>query len=177
MFSDKTATKVNNLGATTGRGSLESRQIDFTLEQVLQKIEAVYSRVHKLRDLLDLIMSQNALKLSSSENLSLLQAPFEEAETSSAPSPTFSARSGDLQLMGPDRLPNYSLDNLILPESVVSSFDEVVSIPDVIESTVGLLSAADVTLHQPILGDTTGDVSLNVNRYSNFIPPFLCRKA
>ncbi|KAK4742128.1 hypothetical protein SAY87_000129 [Trapa incisa] len=155
VHSDNTA-EVNNIGATTGRASLESRQIDLNLEQILQKIEAASSRVHKLRNQLDIIMSQNALKFSSSENLSLLMAPFEEAQTSSAPSPA--SGNGDLRLVGPDCHPNYGIDNLVLPESVVSSFDEVVSIPDVIESTVGLLSAADATLHQPVIGDTTEDM-------------------
>ncbi|XP_031391213.1 uncharacterized protein LOC116203574 isoform X1 [Punica granatum] len=158
--SDKTGTAADDFGATPDRSSFKSRQLDSNLEQVLQKIEVVYSRVHKLRNQFDLIMSQNALKFSSSENLSLLLGPLEEAQTSSAPSPTFSAKNEDFRLMGHDQHnPSYDPDNLVLPESVVSSFGEV-SIPDVIESTVGLLSAAHVTLRQPKLEDTTEDVRL-----------------
>lgn len=139
---------------------------DNSLDQVLWKIELVHSRVHKLKSQLDKIMSKNASKFSSSENLSLL-VPC-EAQTSSAPSPTFSAGNADTTSVGAicnltQHLLEYDLGELVMHESAISSYAETVHVPDIIESTVGLLSAADVTFHQPQIGDSCEDVSLNIS--------------
>lgn len=138
---------------------------DKSLEQVLRKIEIVHSRVHKLKNQLDILMSKNASKFSSSENLSLLAAC--DAQTSSAPSPTFSAGNGETISVGAiypaiQNIPGYDIEDLVMPESAMSGFGEAVDVPDIIESTVGLLSAADVTFHQPQIGDSSENIVDNV---------------
>ncbi|KAH7572918.1 hypothetical protein JRO89_XS03G0033300 [Xanthoceras sorbifolium] len=143
----------------------EFRDGDNELEQVLWKIEIVYSRVHKLKSQLDMVMSKNASKFSSSENLSLL-APC-DAQTSSAPSPTFSAGNADTTSVGAiynptQHISEYDLGDLVMPEGAISSYAEAVHVPDIIESTVGLLSAADVTFHQPQIGDSCEDILDNI---------------
>lgn len=141
----------------------EFREGDNSLEQVLMNIEIVHSRVQKLKSQLDIVMSKNASKFSSSENLSLL-APC-KAQTSSAPSPTFSAGNADTTSVGAiynptQHIAEYDLGDLVLPESAISSYAETIHVPDIIESTVGLLSAADVSFHQPEIGDSCEDVSI-----------------
>ncbi|XVF37576.1 hypothetical protein REPUB_Repub20aG0021200 [Reevesia pubescens] len=144
---------------------LEFRDGNNSLEQVLWKIEIVHSRVQKLRSQLDLVMSKNASKFSSSENLSLLAAC--DAQTSSAPSPTFSVGNTDTISVGPaynitQQISDYDVGELVMPASAVSSYGEAFHVPDIIESTVGLLSSADVTCHQPQIGDSCEDIVENV---------------
>ncbi|OMO72773.1 hypothetical protein CCACVL1_17602 [Corchorus capsularis] len=145
---------------------LEFRDNNNSLEQVLWKIEIVHSRVHKLRSQLDLVMSKNASKFSSSENLSLLAAC--DAQTSSAPSPTFSAGNGDTISMGPvfntthQQISEYDVGDLVMPANSIANYGEAFHVPDIIESTVGLLSSADVTSHQPHIGDSCEDIVENV---------------
>lgn len=136
---------------------------DNSLEWVLCKIEVVHSRVQKLKNQLDMLMSKNASKFSSSENLSLL-VPC-DAQTSSAPSPTFSAGNGETISVGAiytatQHISGHDIGDLVMPESVMSSYGEAIHVPDIIESTVGLLSAADVTFHQPQIGDSNEDVRI-----------------
>ncbi|KAL6294018.1 hypothetical protein ACE6H2_002160 [Prunus campanulata] len=142
----------------------ESRDGDKSLEHVLWKIETVHSRVHKMKNQIDVVMSKNACRFSSSENLSLL-VPC-DAPTSSAHSPAFSAGNGDTISAGAiytstQHISEYNLGDMVMPESAVSSFGEAV-VPDIIESTVGLLSAIDVTFHQPQFGDSSEDIVDNV---------------
>ncbi|XP_007033740.2 PREDICTED: uncharacterized protein LOC18602351 [Theobroma cacao] len=144
---------------------LEFRDGNNSLEQVLWKIEIVHSRVQKIRSQLDLVMSKNASKFSSSENLSLLAAC--DAQTSSAPSPTFSAGNGDTISVGPaytttQQISEYDVGDLVMPASSISTYGETFHVPDIIESTVGLLSSADVTCHQPQIGDSCEDIVENV---------------
>lgn len=135
-----------------------------SLEQVLWKIEIVHSRVQKLKNQLDLVMSKHAAKFSSSENLSLL-APC-DAQTSSVPSPTFSPGNGETVSAGAmytaaQLMSQFDIGDLVVPEIAMSNFGEDVHVPDITESTVGLLSAADVTVHhqEPKIGDLHEDVS------------------
>lgn len=120
-------------------------------EPVLRQIETVQSQVHGLRTQLDMVMLKNGIKFSSSENLSLL-APY-DAQTSAAQSPAFSAGNGDTVSIGAiyvpsEHLTDFELGGLCLPDSIVSGYAVGTQIPDIIESTVGLLSAADVSIHQ-----------------------------
>ncbi|KAG7996481.1 hypothetical protein I3843_01G162000 [Carya illinoinensis] len=140
---------------------LELKDGEHLLEQVLWKIEMVHSRVHKLKAQIDMVLAKNASKFSSSENLSLL-APC-DVQTSSAHSPTFSAGNGDNVSVGPIYTPTkqiseYDNADIVMPGSAILSYGEAVHVPDIIESTVGLLSAADVTLHQPQIGDSSEDI-------------------
>ncbi|XWS09428.1 hypothetical protein CRYUN_Cryun40dG0083800 [Craigia yunnanensis] len=144
---------------------LEFRDGTNSLEQVLWKIEIVHSRLQKLRSQLDLVMSKNASKFSSSENLSLLAAC--DAQASSAPSPTFSAGKGETISVEPayninQQISEYDVGDLVLPASAISSYGEAFHVPDIIESTVGLLSSADVTCLQPQIGDSGEDIVENV---------------
>ncbi|KAL9240691.1 hypothetical protein vseg_014879 [Gypsophila vaccaria] len=121
-----------------------------SVEQILRQIETVQSKVHTLRNHLDMVMLKNGVKLSSSENLSLL-APY-DAQTSAAQSPTFSAGNGDNMSLGVNYAPHSLLDikteEAVLPESISCGYLHDTQIPDIIESTVGILSAANVTTHQ-----------------------------
>ncbi|MED6158072.1 hypothetical protein PIB30_029266 [Stylosanthes scabra] len=139
----------------------EYSESDSCMEQLLWTIDNLHSRVQKLKGQVDMVMSKNTSKLSSSENLSLL--PHGDVQTSSAPSPTTSAANGDAISVGAiynsaRHIPEFDLGDLVLPDSAVSSYGEVTIIPDIIESTVGLLAAADVTLHPPLVGDSCDDM-------------------
>ncbi|KAL4290149.1 hypothetical protein GQ457_14G001360 [Hibiscus cannabinus] len=142
----------------------EFRDENNSLEQVLRRIEIVYAKVQKLRNQLDQVMSKNVSKFSSSENLSLLAAC--DAQTSSAPSPTFSAGNGDTISVEPafnttQQSSEYAGD-MAMPASAISSYGEAYHVPDIIESTVGVLSSAEVTCHQPQLVDSCEDIVENV---------------
>ncbi|CAN1197248.1 hypothetical protein LINPERHAP2_LOCUS43969 [Linum perenne] len=120
---------------------------------MLLNIEASYSLVHKLKDQLDLAITNSASKFSSWDNLCLL-APC-EGQTSSAPSPVLSVGYGG-ETLSPGARYNTTqqhtsgcdMSDMALPESAMSSFGEAVHVPDIIESTVKLLSGPDVTFHE-----------------------------
>ncbi|KAM1412435.1 hypothetical protein ACFXTO_025161 [Malus domestica] len=118
------------------------------------KIETVHSRVHKLKYQMDVVMSKNAARFSSSENLSVL-VPC-DAQTSSAHSPALSPGTGD----------TISAGAIYTSAQHVSSFVEGITVPDIIESTVGLPSAVYVTFHQPQFGDSSEDIVDNVPIHS-----------
>ncbi|KAF7805310.1 uncharacterized protein G2W53_037471 [Senna tora] len=165
VIADPHADLTDRFGITDDQSFFEFSDGDNSLEQLLWTIETVHSRVHKLKRQVNVIMSKNALKFSSSENLSLL--PHGEVQTSSAHSPTFSAGNGDTISAGAiynstQHVPEFDFGDLVMPDSAVSSYGEATTIPDIIESTVGLLSAADVTLHQPQTGDSCEDMVENV---------------
>lgn len=135
------------------------REGDSVLEEILWKIELVRSQVHRLKTQVDVVLSKNAARFCSSENLSLLAA-------SSAPSPTVSAGgNGDVISIGAiynssQHMPDYVLGDLVFSsDGVISSYGDAFHIPDIIESTVGLFADADVTLHHPQIGDSCEDVS------------------
>ena len=136
----------------------DHRDGDGVLEEVLWKIELVHSHVHRLKTQVDLVMSKNAARFSSSENLSLLAA-------SSAPSPTVSAGGDVISIEAvynsSHLMQDYVLGDLVFSsEGMASSYGDAFHIPDIIESTVGLFADADVTLHHPHVGDSCEDVSL-----------------
>ncbi|TMW96683.1 hypothetical protein EJD97_006995 [Solanum chilense] len=132
------------------------------LEQILRKIELEHSRVHKLKDQLDTVMTKNAIKFSSSENLMSF-----DGQASSIPSPTFSACNGDTTSAGglygtSQHVVDYDLGDFIMPDSAISSYGEAMPIPDIIESTVGLLSSVDVTQQQAQVGDSSERIVDNI---------------
>ncbi|KAG6409310.1 hypothetical protein SASPL_127347 [Salvia splendens] len=58
---------------------------------------------------------------------------------------------------------DYDIGDFVLPDSPeVSSFGEPIAIPDIIESTVGLLSSIDVTQHQSQIGDSSEKIVDNI---------------
>ncbi|XP_070033466.1 uncharacterized protein [Nicotiana tomentosiformis] len=132
------------------------------LEQILRKIELVHSRVHKLKDQLDTVMTKNAIKFSSSENLMSI-----DGQASSIRSPTFSACNGDTISAGglyatSQHMVDYDLGDFVMPDSTMSSYGEAMPIPDIIESTVGLLSSVDVTQQQAQVGDSSERIVDNI---------------
>ncbi|XP_074320094.1 uncharacterized protein LOC141656906 [Silene latifolia] len=145
---------------------------DDSMEQILRQIETVQCQVHGLRNHLDLIMLKNGVKFSSSENLNLL-VPY-DGQTSAAQSPAFSAGNGDNMSLGakysPKSLLDFDIGDLGLPENIVSGYADGTQIPDIIESTVGLLSAADVTPHQPQIVESAENILDNSLMQVNIMP-------
>lgn len=144
---------------------LSVTESDAALEQILWVIDNLHSKVHKLKSEIDAVMSRNASKFSSSENLSLL--PHGDVQTSSAQSPTTSAVNGDTASVGviynsTQHGVEFEIGDFVMHDSAISSYGEVPMVPDIIESTVGLLSAADVTLHSALVGDSCEDMVDNV---------------
>lgn len=138
---------------------------DSFLEHILRKIELVHTRVHKLRTQLDVVLINNASRFSSSENLSQLVGG--DLQTSSVRSPTFSACNGDAVSVGglytsSHYIGDYDIGDFVLPDNAVSSFGEPIPIPDIIESTVGLLSSIDVTQHHAQIGDSSEKIVDNI---------------
>ncbi|KAI4324365.1 hypothetical protein L6164_023911 [Bauhinia variegata] len=157
VITDLHADSTDRFGITDDQSFFEFGDGDGSLEQILSTIETLHSRVHKLKSQVDVVMSKNAIKFSSSENLSVL--PHADVQTSSAYSPTFSVGNGDTVSAGAiygstQHVPDFDLGDLVMPDNAVSSYIEATVVPDIIESTVGLLSAADVTLHRPQTVDT-----------------------
>lgn len=181
MIIEPHADSTDRFGIGEVQPFLDFSETDASLEQLLWAIDNLHARVHKLKGDVDAIMSKNASKFSSSENLSLL--PHGDVQTSSAQSPTISAGNGDAASVGViyNSIQNgvdFDIGDFVM-HSVVSSYGEVPMVPDIIESTVGLLSAADVTFRSALAGDSCEDVSfLNLckhsfsssNNYANSFP-------
>ncbi|KAL3507044.1 hypothetical protein ACH5RR_032426 [Cinchona calisaya] len=134
-------------------------------EHTLQQIDIIHTRVHKLKAQLDSIMTKYAGKFSSSESLNHL-LPC-DLPTSSVHSPTFSACNGDPVSVGGlyssiQHMSEYDLGDFVLPDCSVSCYVEGILIPDIIESTVGLLSSADVTHHQAQVADSCEKIVDNI---------------
>ncbi|KAM7489558.1 hypothetical protein LguiB_027042 [Lonicera macranthoides] len=161
---EQKTTGHDDLGINNDHSFLKEE--DNFFEQIFRKIEIVHTRVHKLKGQLDIVLTKNVGRLSSSENLSHL-VPC-EGPTSSVRSPTFSACNGDTVSVGglynsaQHNISDYDMGDLVMPESAVSSFGEAMPIPDIIESTVGLLSSADVTQHLSQIGDSSENIVDNI---------------
>lgn len=112
-------------------------------------------------------MTENAARFSSSDNLSHL-APL-DVQTGSAHSPAVSDDNGEAISAGAiynsaEHMAEYEFGDTVMHDSVVSSFGEAIPVSD-IESTLGLLSDADVSLHQPQFGELSKDVSVLCGEY------------
>ncbi|XP_068651091.1 uncharacterized protein [Aristolochia californica] len=117
---------------------------DSSLELSLWNIELLQSRVEKLKSQLDNVIGKNGGLSSSAENLSNFL--HSELPHRSALSLSIAATNGGQK------------EGLVGPESAISSSRAVTPLPDVIESTVGLLSAVGRSLDQPQKGDFTENV-------------------
>ncbi|KAK4840572.1 hypothetical protein QYF36_012667 [Acer negundo] len=69
---NKTINRNDNFEFEDRLTSLELREGDNSLEQILRKIEAAQSKVHKLKTRIDMVTSENPGKFTSINNLSLL---------------------------------------------------------------------------------------------------------
>ncbi|KAE9597234.1 hypothetical protein Lal_00007914 [Lupinus albus] len=165
VITDVHADLENRFGINDDQTFFEFGDADASLEQLLWEIDSAHARVHKLKNQMDEVMSKNASKFSSSENLSLL--PHGDVQSSSAHSPTISAENGNAVSIkdiynSNQHVADFDLGDFIMPDSAVSSYGEVTVVPDIIESTVGLLSAADITLHPPLTGDLCENMVDNI---------------
>ncbi|XP_014633628.1 uncharacterized protein [Glycine max] len=146
---------------------LDFNEIDASFQKMLWTIDNIHARVHKLKTDVDGILSKNASKFSSSENLSFLLNHGDVQQTSSAQSPTISAGNGDTVSVGviynsTQDGADFDIGDFVMHDSAISSYGEGPMIPDIIESTVGLLSAVDVTLHSALVVDPCEDMVDNV---------------
>ncbi|XP_031110162.1 uncharacterized protein LOC116014275 [Ipomoea triloba] len=133
-------------------------------EQILRKIELLHTRVHRLNAQLDTVMAKNALKFSSSENLSNLG--FYEAQDSSVRNPTFSACNGETVSVGclytsTQHIGVNDFGDSIMHDGAISSFG-VANPPDISESSTGFLSFVDATQHQGQVGDSGEKIVDNI---------------
>ncbi|KAK9123456.1 hypothetical protein Sjap_013058 [Stephania japonica] len=122
---------------------------DDALEQILWKIEKVHSRVQKLKIHMDKLVAVNAVKFSSMEDLSLIMQ--NNLPSSSTRSMSLSPQNGDEKYLGslfapPRNMSENEIGDMMM-DSAVSSYEDV-SPPDIIESTMGLLSAAEASNYQ-----------------------------
>ncbi|KAK9273936.1 hypothetical protein L1049_018748 [Liquidambar formosana] len=135
---DKTVNGNDGFGFNDEWSSLEFRDGDNSLEQILRKIYVVRTQVHKLRTRVDKVVSENPRKFASVNKLSSL-VPC-DALTSSAQNPVSPPCNGDIM---PIRAPctashllsEYNMADLVKSESAISSHGEVTPLPDMIEST------------------------------------------
>lgn len=147
---------------------LKCTDTDVSFELLLQNIENLQCRVRTLKSGISEITSRNVSRFSSSENFSLIL--HGDVQTSSAQSPTNSAGNGYTASVGVGGIYNssqhaadeFEFADFVFPDSCVSSFGEATSIPDIIESTVGLLAAADVTLQSALVADSGEHMVENV---------------
>lgn len=125
---------------------------DTSVEQILCKIGIVHLQVANMKTRLHKIMSENSGKFSSTDKLSLL-APC-NALTSSAGNPASPHDTEDKMMVGSSSyMPNqliqdYSMGDLVMPESAASSHGEVTHVSDIVEST-----------EQPEVGGSSKNVS------------------
>ncbi|KAI5427465.1 hypothetical protein KIW84_032756 [Lathyrus oleraceus] len=118
--------------------------------QLLWNIYNLHNGVRMLKSGINAITSRNASKFSESENFSLV--PYGgEVQTSSAQSPTSSVGNEYTTSVGGGGVFNssqnvadeYDFGDFVFSDSAVSSFGEASNISDIIESTAGLLAAAE----------------------------------
>lgn len=144
--------------------ALGFRDGDRSLEHVLLNIEALQSRVLKVKAHLNQIISRNV------RDLALGCSFMGDQPVSSAQSPSCSL--GNIGHQIPVGVPNtsphhgseYEMDDMVLPGSAVSSFGDAPDL-DIIESTMGFLSGADGPLNpnqlEEFCKDNADDVLIN----------------
>ncbi|KAI3846418.1 hypothetical protein MKX03_001868 [Papaver bracteatum] len=134
--------------------SLECKDGDNSLEQILWNIESAQSKAKRLKTVVDTLLMEHAGKFSSMENLSIFASS--DLPSSSARSPTFSPGHGDAMPIGalytpPGHTSEFEIGNLVIPESAVSSYMEE-TLPNVVQNPVGSLSAVGNPVDQPQVG-------------------------
>ncbi|KAG1331250.1 hypothetical protein COCNU_02G012180 [Cocos nucifera] len=131
---------------------------DSLLEQILLNIEAVQSRVLKLKTHLNKVMCRNDMEISSSPgNLFPGGLPPSYGQSHIG----FPENNGDglaVEAVGTPRhlVTEYEIEDMVMPKSAVSSYGDAADV-DIIESTVGLPSAADGPLDQHQIRDLCKD--------------------
>ncbi|XP_038989560.1 uncharacterized protein LOC103716106 isoform X2 [Phoenix dactylifera] len=130
---------------------------DSSLEQILLNIEAVQSRVLKLKTHLNKVMCRNAAEIASYPGNLFPGDPPPSYSQSHSGSP----RNNDGLPAGaigtpPHHVSEYEMEDMVMPGSAVSSYGDAADV-DIIESTMGLLSAADGPLNQRQIRDLCKD--------------------
>lgn len=161
MIKEACEDSTDRVGDDDEQSFFEFSEADASLEQILWSIDLMQSRVHKMKNDVDAIMTTNASKISPYENYCFR---YDDEGSSSARSPMNSGEIGDTASVGgvynsTQHAPEFDFGDFMMAESTVSGYGKVATVPDIIESTVGLLSSADVTLHQDFVGDSCEDVS------------------
>uniref|UniRef100_A0A5B6ZQR1 Uncharacterized protein n=1 Tax=Davidia involucrata TaxID=16924 RepID=A0A5B6ZQR1_DAVIN len=138
ISTDKTINGTDEFGVNDEILSLEFKDGDNSLEEILWKIGIVQSQVSKMKTRLHKVMSENAGRFSSTDKLSLL-VPC-NASTSSARNPGSPPNNGDRVPVGSSYIASqliskYNMGDLVMPQSAVSSHGEGTHLPDIIEST------------------------------------------
>ncbi|GAB2233305.1 hypothetical protein Droror1_Dr00002525 [Drosera rotundifolia] len=155
MDGSVTADGIGQVGPCVGTEDLgimnESiRDNENPLEHVLFRIERIQSRIHGLKTHLDMVMFDNDVKFSSWENLRLL-VPYAVPASSTNNSPRFSTiddSSFSASIVcTPQHMSIFEIGDLVIPD--ISCHGEATHVPDIMESTMGLLTTADVDVHQP----------------------------
>lgn len=126
------------------------RRSDSALEQILLEIESTQSRVHEMRSRLNEVAFKNVVEMPSTQ----AQLFPEGLHVSHAESPSISPdNDGDgaqVGLISPaHHLSEYEMDGMAVPGSAVSvsSYGDATEY-DMIDSQMGLFSAADIPLDQ-----------------------------
>ncbi|KAI5427464.1 hypothetical protein KIW84_032755 [Lathyrus oleraceus] len=136
-------TLKKHLPVSGNEGLLELRKIAQRFEDKIYAAATSQSGINA-------ITSRNASKFSESGNFSLV--PYGgEVQTGSAQSPTSSVGNeytasvggGGVFNSSQDAADEYDFGDFVFHDSAVSSFGEASNIPDIIESTVGLLAAVE----------------------------------
>lgn len=126
---------------------------DNSLEQIFFNIEALQSRVLKLKSQLSKVISRNSRDISSTAgNFFHGDTPNSYAQSHSC-SP---GNNGDI--LPRQHASEYELEDITVPGSAVSSFGDAADL-DIIESTTGILSAANIPQNQHQVGVSCMDIA------------------
>lgn len=137
-----------------------SRDEHNSSEQILRKIGVLQSQVGQLRSRVDKVLSENAGKFSSTENLNLFLPCNALSSSSRNPS---SPKSGGKMAVGSSLasqlMSDYNTGDMIAPQGAISTRGDGTSIPDVIESTSQSLIGG--------ISNGEGDILIDNKRMSN----------
>ncbi|TXG59333.1 hypothetical protein EZV62_013906 [Acer yangbiense] len=136
---NKTINRNDNFEFEDRWTSLELREGDNSLEQILWKIEVAQSEVHKLKTRIDMVVSENPGKFTSVNNLSLLvpcDALTNSDRATSPPKNVNGMPDRSLSILF-QHTSECDMRDLFMPESAASRHREATLFPDMIES-IGL---------------------------------------
>ncbi|XP_031130865.1 uncharacterized protein LOC116032444 [Ipomoea triloba] len=143
----------NGYGANDEHQWFGSRDEHNCSEQILRKIGVLQSQVGQLRSRVDKVLSENAGKFSSTENLNLFLPCNALSSSSRNPS---SPKSGGKMAVGS----SLASQLMIAPQGAISTRGDGTSIPDVIESTSQSLIGGSIS-------NGEGDILIDNKRMSN----------
>lgn len=118
--------------------SLEFGDCGNSLEQMLSKIEVAQSQVRKLKDRIDKVVSEYPGKYTSINRLSMLvpcNGLTNSDQNMASPDENGDGMPDRSQYISPPHISECNMGDLFMPESAVSSHEEVIPLPDILEST------------------------------------------